>query len=180
LKIPDSVGSLVKLGILTSYSFLIPMYDYCFGMRYKVAFQDHESPKRYLTRSPIKCIFLSAMHYLFMPIKIILIGYISSVFSFGDEEQDPLFTGERTVKYHGGHVYSVIMLLLLIRIENVYRDFTWIISNFPLFCDKMKIQKFVLKLSSKNAHSKFILIFSSQIICYILVLNQVLRCHPRR
>ena len=37
------------------------------------------------------------------------------------------------MKYHGGHVYSVIMLLLLIRIENVYHDFIWRISNFPLF-----------------------------------------------
>ena len=27
--------------------------------------------------------------------------------SFGDEEQNPLFTGERTVTYHGGHTYTV-------------------------------------------------------------------------
>ncbi|KAL5248737.1 hypothetical protein ACHWQZ_G017803 [Mnemiopsis leidyi] len=26
--------------------------------------------------------------------------------SFGDEEQNPLFTGERTVTYHGGHTYT--------------------------------------------------------------------------
>ena len=39
--------------------------------------------------------------------------YIFNCFShdfksrFDDEEQDPLFTGTRTVKYHGGHVYTV-------------------------------------------------------------------------